>query len=1526
MLFKNKVLRGVACMMAALMIPSAGIPAGVMSVSAVDTAIIELKTEDLTDPVGIDAENPAFSWKMQSDVIGQRQTAYRIEVAKDAAFTDLVWDSGKQEDDSSVAIEYAGAPLAASTVYYWRVTAWDKDEKQVRSATATFEMGLLGDDAWSKSQWIQLGSTSSTKGNTNYTVEADLTCTTDAISILFNATDKSNFYMLQLNTMDQPGKVIYKPHTWKNGKYATYASHNKDVTSAVVSVESFKTEEAHVRIDVTDEKVTTYINDQLIDTINISEIGSKGPVPQAGYLGLRTNKAENGTVDNFKLTDYSKDSAGRVIYNYDFESVNPFWEGEIANGKFISTGFDILLPPTGLVTFRKEFTPEKEIASAKLYATGLGIFDLHIDGQRVGTLQDDGSYVYDELKPGYTHHIKRMHYYTYDVTHLLASGKTSTISAYSASGWWSGIINFNYGKNEAVRMQLLLTYADGTQQVIGTDTSWKTSRQGPVMYADIYGGETYDANADTSFRMSGYDDSLWPDAQINSEFSGTICAVIGQPVRVRENLTLTPESATVYDGAVGAGSDRYGKINVTGTYKPDESFVLKAGETAIFDLGQNFAGWDEIYVEGEKGTMLTMRHAEMLNDNEGLHSRGNDGPEGSVYTANLRTAKATGRYIMNGEGVESYHASATFYGFRYLEITTTRDVTIHKVRGLVVTSVAENTGSITTSNALVNQLISNIFWGHYSNYLSVPTDCPQRDERKGWTADAQVFSTTAMYNADVKGFLTKYMYDMRDSQVHSGHYAGAFTGTAPFNDHGRIGQLGWCDAGVIIPYNMYKMYGDISIIEENYDAMCEFMDVYMASTNKKGGEQGYGDWLAYESNDTEIKTMVGVAYFAWDAQMLSEMADIIGRPDDAEKYRAVYEEEKAFFQEQFVNADGSLKRTEQTACLMALKMDLLPDENSKKIVKQALLDNINRNGVKLQTGFLGTAILMQTLSDLGETETAYQLLLQRNNPSWLYSVDQGATTIWERWNSYTKENGFGDVSMNSFNHYAYGVVAEWMYGYMAGIMYDIENPGFKHIILQPSPDRSLSSVDCSYDSAYGIIKSSWRYEDGSFIYDATVPANTTATISVPVEEGKQLTVNGKKAEEVTSADGLTYVETKDGKAVFEAVAGTFSFRTEAAEYCYVTLSSSDASAGGLISIDGGDWQALPPGITLEKGREVTITAAPKNDIDYACVGWTGDAASDTPSITFTVKEDMALIVQFASIGGTNLALNKAVTSNNGQDRAGWSPKCLTDGILGSPSGALGFTSAASSTQNVNNWVEIDLGEDMTFDRIQMYARGDSLSINGGLPNFPVDFTIEVRKDGESDYTTAASFTGFESAPGKPAVINLTPVTARYVRLNVTRVSEPAAVDSARCYLQLAEMCIYSNVGDVNAMISALPEPEDITLDTAEDALTAAKAARAAYEALTPEKKEHVVGYDKIAAVIETAEKLLEPDVPIDDFLLGDVDGNKVVNVSDMITLKTLIMNNSWTEEQLKRGDIDDNKTLNVSDMLAVKNIIMNGGN
>ena len=560
--------------------------------------------------------------------------------------------------------------------------------------------------------------------------------------------------------------------------------------------------------------------------------------------------------------------------------------------------------------------------------------------------------------------------------------------------------------------------------------------------------------------------------------------------------------------------------------------TVRPGETLVVDFGQNCAAVPDFVFKAKEGTVLTCTVSELLNDGNGAKSRGMDGPEGSPHRLNLRIPDL-GMYLTytfaGTEKPETYRPSHTFFGYRLVSITATDEVEIQSIRSIPVTSIAQDLeiGHITTGNPLVNQLISNTLWGQRSNYLSVPTDCPQRNERLGWTADTQVFSETGTFFANTSNFFHKWMRDMRDTQ----HHTGTFPGVAPLAQYGAeptsMGRLGWSDAGVIVPWVVWKQFGDNEIVAENWEAMEKMMDYvdaikydHAAMAGENGNFQ-WADWLSYEPLESCSGTIRMVdekgnhvnrpetyvywnylcaSYWAIDAGMMRDMAQATGR--DAAKYADMEQRAKQHLRETFLNPDGTFKtdilNTMQTPALFALKNGLVEGKAKENMIAR-LRQNFKDHGDCLQTGFLGTSILMPTLTENGMSDVAYTLLYQRKNPSWLYSIDNGATTIWERWNSYMKDKGMGPRGMNSFNHYAYGCVCEWIWETAAGIQADVAQPGFRHIIMKPVPDRGLEYLKAEYKSAAGPIKSEWKYEGDEWIWKFTIPEGATATVTLPGE-------------------------------------------------------------------------------------------------------------------------------------------------------------------------------------------------------------------------------------------------------------------------------------------------------------------------------------------------------------------------------------------------------------------------------------------
>ncbi len=806
----------------------------------------------------------------------------------------------------------------------------------------------------------------------------------------------------------------------------------------------------------------------------------------------------------------------------------------------------------GLPIFRKQFVPSKKIKTAYIYSTALGIYDLYINGQRVGATLDNGEKVYDELKPGWTDYHKRVFYTQYEVSDMLRKGQ-NIMGAVVAPGWWSGTIARGYYGNEniALRVKLLITYEDDTTTEVDSDTSWMYSTKGALRSGDIYNGEVYDARNEMNWTDPNYVALKWTSVEIDKQHSHLIIqAYQGPTIRTLDNLKKYPQLTTIYEGTTNTGTT-FGQINVISVTEGAQPLSIKVGQTAIIDFGQNFAGYILFTAYGANGTQLHLRFAEMLNDTGDL-SRRNDGPGGSIYVENLRTAKAELYFTLAGnEGGNSYRPATTFWGYRYCEITSDADVEIKDIIGLPISTSYADRGYIETNSDIINQLFSNILWGQRSNILSIPTDCPQRDERYGWTADTQVYSMAGMFSGDLTTFYRKWLTDLRDGQREDGAYY--VIAPVTWLD---CGASAWSDAGIIVPWNTYRMSGDIDIIRENYIAMEKYMG-WLATQKEdgylyQGADTLYGDWLSFAHTDPR---MVSVAYYANDAHLMAKMSKLLSttRNDNYSKAANVYE--KLFdnirneYNVRFCTADGYLKEPSQTGYLLLLKYNLYKDGDQRSKAIAALRQLISDNDDRLSTGFVGTAILNQTLSDVGLSDEAYTLLLQKECPSWLYSILQGATTVWERWDSYTKEKGFNTPEMNSFNHYAYGAVAEWMYQQMAGIGLDDDCPAFKHIIFRPNIDmrkeingdaERVTYVKALHNSDYGLIRSEWHSENGKLTsYRIEVPVGTTATVFLPVENEEM--VVEESGVEVADASEVIYKGYEEGRKIYSVGSGKYNF-------------------------------------------------------------------------------------------------------------------------------------------------------------------------------------------------------------------------------------------------------------------------------------------------------------------------------------------------------------------------------------------------
>jgi alpha-L-rhamnosidase len=722
------------------------------------------------------------------------------------------------------------------------------------------------------------------------------------------------------------------------------------------------------------------------------------------------------------------------------------------------TGGTIAMAPCPYL--RKSFQMPQGIQSAQLSVTARGLYECEINGRRVGDLV---------FAPGWTNYRRTIQYQTYDVTALLREGE-NVLGAILGDGWFCGHVGWQkrqfYGERPGLLAQLSVVLADGSTVVIASDPSWKTS-SGPILESDIMAGETYDARLEIGdWSAPAYDDAAWGAALVQPDSEATLVPMIGPPSRKFEELTSPP--------------GRKAK-----NWPPD---------ALMYDFGQNFTGRVRLRVEAPRGTTFTLRFAEILD------------PDGNIYTENLRSARATDYYTCKGGGPEVWESRFTFHGFRHVEVRGCKPEFKVEVTGLVLHSDMAVTGHFACSNPLLNQLQHNILWGQKSNFLDVPTDCPQRDERLGWTGDAQVFIRTAAFNMDVRGFFHKWMRDVRDAQGAAGEIP-CFCPDIGGMDKSDGGPA-WSDATIICPWTIYLCYGDRKILEDHYASMVRFMD-FLAKDRCAGVIRshpdvdawgGFGDWLALDGGTkTEGMTprdLIGTAFYAYDAGIMAEVARVLGRKDEAETYRVLREKIAEAFRRRFVTPDGLIMSGTQTAYVLALRFGLLAEETRPTAARELVRD-IEQRKFHLATGFVGTPYLLSVLEENGHLDIAYKLLEQETFPSWLFPVKNGATTIWERWDGWTPEKGPQSKGMNSYNHYAYGAVGAWMVSSAAGLELDPQEPGYDHVIFRPRPGGTLTWAEARLQTRHGLAGIRWDLAGGTLKLKLTVPQGSRATLDLP---------------------------------------------------------------------------------------------------------------------------------------------------------------------------------------------------------------------------------------------------------------------------------------------------------------------------------------------------------------------------------------------------------------------------------------------
>jgi alpha-L-rhamnosidase len=1045
-----------------------------------------LQCEAMQEPLGIDITAPRLSWQLQDSRRSARQTGYEIRVANSPEslaqdYADI-WDSGRVNSDQSVNVLYGGPAVESRRRYYWQVRVWDSQGTPSPYSQPTWwEMGLLSSQDW-KAKWITRDMPLE-RGDYESSPKWIWAANDNALT---NATPGKHDFRFSF-------KLSKKP------KAATLFITAKDNLAAWVNGKQIVTESpmgkfgraqdpwGYFRVIPVGKFLSAGANSLTAEAIVQQD--HERP-PQAGFIALLRVEMADGKIERFISGPEWK--AGP-------EQTSNAWTGQTfddsswpAAAVVCEIGQDPLgtpWPAQPVDLLRKTFSLAKAVKSARIYSTALGAYQLYLNGQRVGN---------DVLAPGWTDYRKRVVYQVYDVTEQVRQGGNA-IGAILGGGWYADGLSwlqnrYNFGPPPVrLLVQLEVEYTDGSHDSTLSDESWK-SKPSPITGSEIYNGENYDARLEQSgWDQASFSDSRWGAVAVAPASPAPVVAQNFQPIRVNE--ILKPKAVT----------------NPTpGVY--------------IFDLGQNMVGWARLHVSGKAGTKVRIRFGEVLK------------PNGDLYTENLRTAEATDTYILRGKGQESFEPHFTFHGFRYVELTGYPGIpTADAIDGVVFYTAAPFTIQFSTANPIVNQLWSNILWGQRGNFLSVPTDCPQRDERLGWMGDAEVFWRTASFNANLAAFSHKFTTDIRDAQSPTG----AFTDVSPRVGPTTDSVAGWADAGVIIPWSAYLQFRDTRLLEDNWAAMEKWME-HIAGSNPNGlwlKERGndYGDWLAIGS--TTSKDLIATAYWAYDASLMMRIAQVLDRPQDEQKYREVFERVRKAFNQEYVKSDGTVGTGSQTSYVLALHMNLL-SQKDRAIAAERLVEDIKAHDWHLTTGFLGTPYLMLELSNSVHSDVAYRLLLQNTYPSWGYMIEHGATTMWERWNG---DQMMGDPSMNSYNHYAYGAVAEWLYRYAAGIDELSEDPGFHRIVLHPQFDSTLGAVKATYDSPYGPITSNWKVDGSTIKWDVVIPPNTTSLIYLPGGVATRILEGGK---DIRQSTGVSLVLKDSHSAIYQAGAGSYTFTVE----------------------------------------------------------------------------------------------------------------------------------------------------------------------------------------------------------------------------------------------------------------------------------------------------------------------------------------------------------------------------------------------
>lgn len=1051
---------------------------------------VGLQCEYRENPEGIGETSPRLGWQLSADPAarGVRQTAYEIAVAgtREQLVSGRadVWSSGTVPSDRTSQIVYGGPPLSPRQTCWWRVRVWDEaGQVSAWSEPARWSIGLLAPTDWT-AKWIGLDATMAADPAVPDTATrervarlkwayADVPVSkTSPLTATFRGTvslptDRKVVRAAAAITVDQVavlfcnGDQVADLSRWEQLRAV-------DLTGRLVPGENV------VGLEITqrDGHPPAALGEITVEFAD----GTKQSVPVDGAWRFSMEPKVGWNRAGFDV------SAWKPVISPP-QKRNP-WDGPPQT-------FTYWLPPAAYL--RKGFVAEKPVRRAVVYATALGVYELRLNGERVGE---------DYLTPGWTDFRARVQYQTYDVTSKVRRGG-NVLGAILGDGWYASILGYTgrryfYDGYPRLLAQLEIEYADGSKTAVATDESWHGTA-GEIRHADLMAGCAVDRRRDLG---------AWTDP--------TYDAAGWQPVAT--GLRPVDPAKPIAPFVVEAANAEPTRITE----------VLRARRVSeprpgawTYDLGQNMVGWVRLKVRGRPGQKVMVRHAEMLN------------PNGTVYTSNLRGANAVDVYWLRGGEEEVLEPYFTFHGFRYVEVTGLEAApALDAVSGVVAHSAMARTGDFECSHPLVNQLYRNVVWGQRGNYVEVPTDCPQRDERAGWTGDAEFFIRAGSYNFDVAGFFTRWLGTLvRDTQLPTG----AFGNVAPLFGTAWT-SAGWSDSALVCTHTMFRVYGDTRIVERNFDAMNRYM-AWVASQSKDGvvalRGRGIGDHLNLDGGAPT--TVIETAYYAYLSDAMAEMAAAIGRNDDATRYRDSAATARAAFQREFVTEDGEIKNSRQVGYALAFAWDLLSPEQQRKAAGK-FVGELEARDWHLGTGFIGTPRLLPGLHRAGRDDAAYRILLQETYPSWLFQVKNGATTIWERWDGWTPDQGFQTIAMNSFNHYAFGSVAEYLYRFVAGI--DTVNAGFKTVTIAPAVETGLSWARARYDSISGPIRSAWKREGAVLTLTVEIPPNVTATVSVPAKTAESVHESGVPA---AQAKGVTFVNLESGRAVYRVGSGRYEF-------------------------------------------------------------------------------------------------------------------------------------------------------------------------------------------------------------------------------------------------------------------------------------------------------------------------------------------------------------------------------------------------